>query len=149
MKKHAIAYIDGSGNSASIQACAVTMNIGGIVYEKTSPLPPNTTNNVGEYSGLLLALNYAALLDVKVLQIRSDSQLIVNQMLEKWPVKSDLLKPYHAAARKAAEKFDSITISWIPREQNKRADKLCRETRDKAMANPFIRKALGCSLPSP
>lgn len=140
MKKHAVAYIDGSGNSASIQACAVTLDIAGTVYEKTSILPPNTTNNVGEYSGLLLALHLATSLDVEIIQIRSDSQLIVNQMLGKWPVKNEGLRPYFEAARKAAAKFDSITISWVPREKNKRADALCRETRAKAMANPFMRK---------
>lgn len=143
--KHAVAFIDGSGNSDRIQACAVTLNMGGIVYEDAQLLPRNTTNNVGEYSGLLLCLRLAKRLDVEVLQIHSDSKLIVNQALGRWKCQHKELVPLLADARKEGAHFHSLAISWVPREQNKRADKLCREAIKKAMANPFVLRAFTTS----
>jgi ribonuclease HI len=138
--KHAVAFIDGSGNSERIQACAVTLDMGGILYEEAQLLPPNTTNNVGEYSGLLLCLRLARRLGVEVLQIHSDSKLIVNQTLGKWKCQEPELQKLLLSARREGAPFHSLTISWVPREKNKRADKLCREAIKRAKSNPFIRK---------
>lgn len=123
----AIAYIDGSGNSGRIQACAVRMSIGDRVVEKTRILPPHTTNNVGEYSGLLLCLRLAKKLGVEELHVHSDSQLIVNQVNLKWRCRDHVLQKYLKMAQSLMGGFQSVSIYWVPREQNKKADQLCRQ----------------------
>lgn len=132
--KHAIAYIDGSGNSERIQACATVLDISGVEYSDTQILAPHTTNNVGEYSGLLLCLRYAKQLGVESLQIHSDSRLIVEQVLGNWKCKEADLRRLREKVYESAKGFRSLTISWIPREENTKADGLCRAAIKEALA---------------
>jgi ribonuclease HI len=125
--KTATAYIDGSGNSGRIQACAVSLHMDGNVFEETDLLPPHTTNNVGEYSGLLLCLRLAKRLGVEVLQIHSDSRLIVNQTNGLWRCKDPNLEKLRDRVWQAGTDFHRVSLRWVPREENKRADQLCRE----------------------
>jgi ribonuclease H / adenosylcobalamin/alpha-ribazole phosphatase len=125
--KTAIAYIDGSGNSERIQACAVTLNMDGVVFEQAQTLPRHTTNNVGEYSGLLLCLRCAKRLGVEALEIHSDSMLIVNQVNAKWKCRDPTLQELRNLVWQEAQDFVKLSISWVPREENSRADALCRE----------------------
>lgn len=126
--KTAIAYIDGSGNSDRIQACAVVLKLDGVDYERSKLLPPQTTNNVGEYNGLLLAVRLAKELGVQVLKIRSDSRLIVEQTNGKWRCKDDRLRELRDLIWLEAQDsdFHQISLEWIPREENQQADRLCR-----------------------
>lgn len=131
--KRAIAYIDGSGNSARIQACAVSMHIfpdttePAVAAERTKLLPRNTTNNVGEYNGLLLAIYLAKELGVEALEIRSDSRLIVEQTNGNWRCKDPQLRQLRERAWAESQSFQEISLSWVPRRENSIADALCRE----------------------
>jgi ribonuclease HI len=148
--KKATAYIDGSGNSERIQACAVVLQYDGEEHRRTQLLPPNTTNNVGEYSGLLLAIRTARELGVEVLRIHSDSKLVVEQVNGRWQCKDDHLRQLRDEAWKTSRQFRSISIGWIPREQNTEADALCRaviEAAVKAPANPFFKAKPVASYP--
>lgn len=145
--KTATAYIDGSGNSDRIQACAVTLHMGDSDFEETQLLPHQTTNNVGEYSGLLLCLRLAKRLGVEVLHIRSDSKLIVNQTKGEWKCKDADLQRLLAEVHKIGQDFRAISIEWVPREQNKRADKLCRQAIQKYQSER-LRNSLSRPRPS-
>lgn len=125
--KKATAYIDGSGNSERIQACATVLYLDGESHKRSRLLPPNTTNNVGEYGGLLLALELAAELGIDELKILSDSKLIVQQVCGYWKCKQPHLIPLRDKAREDARVFKKVSIHWIPREGNTEADALCRE----------------------
>lgn len=125
--KKATAFIDGSGNSERVQASAAILLLDGERYTRTRLLPPNTTNNVGEYGGLLLALELAADLQVDELEIYSDSKLIVYQVRGEWKCQNPHLIPLRDQARKDAQAFSKVSISWIPREENGEADELCRK----------------------
>ena len=57
------------------------------------------TNNVAEYHGLLAALEWAAGRGVDALEVRSDSELLVKQMLGVYRVKNPGLQPLHQKAR--------------------------------------------------
>jgi ribonuclease HI len=142
--KTATAYIDGSGNSSRIQACATAIHVDGETesHDRTCLLAPGTTNNVGEYSGLLLALQTAKELGVEVLHIRSDSRLIVEQTKGNWKCKDAHLRILRDKARHEAQAFQKISMEWIPREENSQADALCRSVVKAAQTsplNPFLR----------
>jgi ribonuclease HI len=93
------------------------------------------TNNEAEYRAVIDAIEYWVLeMDHPVtfdhLVVRSDSQLIVNQINGWWKVKNDRLAEYHKRAlflidivNKADGKID---IEWIPRERNEQADILSK-----------------------
>ena len=140
--KEATAYIDGSGNSGRIQACATVLTVDGACYKRTRLLPPHTTNNVGEYSGLLLAIRLARELNVEALHVRSDSKLIVEQMKGNWKCKQAHLRELLECALRESQFLSRISLEWIPREDNVEADALCREVARAARqqpTNPYFR----------
>ncbi|KOU57565.1 hypothetical protein ADK57_38985 [Streptomyces sp. MMG1533] len=88
------------------------------------------TNNVAEYRGLVAGLRAAHELDPSAeVHVRMDSKLVVEQMSGRWKIKHPGMKPL---ASEAAGIFPSsqVTYEWIPREQNKHADRLANEAMD-------------------
>ncbi|MER5181386.1 bifunctional RNase H/acid phosphatase [Streptomyces sp. NPDC002896] len=88
------------------------------------------TNNVAEYRGLLAGLRAAHKLDPAArVRVRMDSKLVVEQMSGRWQIKHPGMKPL-AAEAKTVFPPSQITFEWIPREQNKHADRLANEAMD-------------------
>jgi ribonuclease HI len=56
--------------------------------------------------------------------VRSDSQLLIEQLSGRYKVKNETLKKLHAEAIEAARAFDRVTYEHVRREKNKRADEL-------------------------
>jgi ribonuclease HI len=84
----------------------------------------HTTNNVAEYKALLLALRRAEEREATEVSIASDSLLLVQQMLGRYRVKAPHLQPLFAEALKRAKGFRRFAIAHVPREDNKKADRL-------------------------
>ena len=84
----------------------------------------NATNNYAEYSGLILGLEKAVELNIKVLHVEGDSLLVINQMTGKYKCNSENLIEPHNKAKELAAKFDSINFVHIFRNKNVRADEL-------------------------
>ena len=82
------------------------------------------TNNVAEYRGLIAALEWAFEHGHTRLHIRSDSQLVVQQMLGNYRVKHEGLIPLYQQARRLVEKIGHVTFEHVRREQNREADRL-------------------------
>jgi dinuclear metal center YbgI/SA1388 family protein len=89
-----------------------------------------TTNNVAEYRALLAGLETAAVMGAGEVEVASDSELLVRQMLGQYKVKNEGLKPLHAEAQAWAGRFSRFRIRHIPREQNARADALVNRALD-------------------
>ena len=99
-----------------------------------------TTNNVAEYRGLLAGLRAAHDLDPAArVHVRMDSKLVVEQMSGRWKIKHPDMKPL---ALEAGRVFPpgQVTYEWIPREQNKRADRLANEAMDSEGSASSVRK---------
>src|SRR5438445_696140 len=90
----------------------------------------SVTNNVAEYTALVRGLEAAADLGLKRLAVFSDSELLVKQMNGEYRVKHPDLLPLYEDARELVKEFDSVAISHVRREHNKRADALCNEALD-------------------
>ena len=90
------------------------------------------TNNVAEYRGLLAALAWAAQHGIGKLHVRSDSLLLVKQMLGDYRVKHPGLQPLHEEARSLARRIGRVTFEHVRRELNKDADRLANEAMDEA-----------------
>ncbi|MFI8004626.1 bifunctional RNase H/acid phosphatase [Streptomyces sp. NPDC086010] len=90
------------------------------------------TNNVAEYKGLIAGLKAARALvpdgDLRV-HVRMDSKLVVEQMSGRWKIKHPDMKPLAAEAAGILP-VSSVTYEWIPRAQNKHADRLANEAMD-------------------
>ncbi|NKY57336.1 bifunctional RNase H/acid phosphatase [Nocardia flavorosea] len=88
------------------------------------------TNNVAEYRGLIAGLEAAAELGARVVAVRMDSKLVVEQMSGRWKVKHAAMIPLADRARRLAAGFDQVSYRWIPRAENSHADRLANEAMD-------------------
>ncbi|MGI8523100.1 MAG: bifunctional RNase H/acid phosphatase [Nocardioides sp.] len=87
------------------------------------------TNNVAEYSGLIAGLGLAEELAPEAdIEVRMDSKLVVEQMSGRWRIKHPDMRPLAMEANRLAP--FGTTYTWVPREQNKHADRLANEALD-------------------
>jgi ribonuclease HI len=92
------------------------------------------TNNVAEYTAVIEGLSLAQRLGAKAVAVRSDSQLLVNQLTGRYRVKTPHLQPLHRRVRNLAAGFERISFEHVPREQNTEADRLANEGVDAWLA---------------
>ncbi|OFW12624.1 MAG: hypothetical protein A3F70_15970 [Acidobacteria bacterium RIFCSPLOWO2_12_FULL_67_14] len=92
------------------------------------------TNNVAEYRGLIAALEWAAAAGIARLQVRSDSLLLVKQMLGEYRVKNAGLQPLWERARTLVRRIGQVEFEHVRRELNTEADRLANEAMDQAAA---------------
>ncbi|MDO3648699.1 bifunctional RNase H/acid phosphatase [Nocardia mangyaensis] len=100
------------------------------------------TNNVAEYRGLLAGLAAAAELGARVVAVRMDSKLVVEQMAGRWKVKHPAMIPLAEQARALVAGFDRVSFSWIPRAENSHADRLANEAMDDGALTGVVREAV-------
>ena len=79
------------------------------------------SNNVAEYQALILGLEMAMDAKTTRLEVFGDSKLIINQVLLHYDVKKPELIPYCKYAKRLLGWFDHISITHIPRNENKQA----------------------------
>ncbi|WP_344315685.1 reverse transcriptase-like protein, partial [Streptomyces rhizosphaericus] len=88
------------------------------------------TNNVAEYKGLIAGLRAAHALDPAAeVRVRMDSKLVIEQMSGRWKIKHPDMRPLAAEAKRIVPP-GQVTYEWIPRENNKHADRLANEAMD-------------------
>jgi ribonuclease HI len=127
-----VANIDGAsrGNPGPASYALVLKDASGKVMFQLGKKIGRQTNNVAEYYALLAALDYAVGHGIKALRIRSDSELLVQQMRGRYKVKSADLKPLHERASKLARQLEYFVIEHVPREMNREADALANQALD-------------------
>ena len=81
----------------------------------------NRTNNYAEYQGVIAALRFLTASEHRVVTIRLDSKLVVEQLSGRWKVKSPEIRELVFEASQLLGAFDA-SLEWIPREQNSIAD---------------------------
>jgi ribonuclease HI len=99
-----------------------------------------TTNNVAEYAGLVEALTVAHEEGAKEVEIVSDSELLVKQMLGIYRVKHPNLVPMHQKAKSLLRHFGRFSIRHTLRAGNKDADRLANLAVDRADGRLLQRK---------
>ena len=98
--------------------------------ERISRYIGKATNNIAEYSALLVALQRASELGAQRIVVKSDSQLMVRQLHGEYKIKNETLQRLYSSAITLLKKFASVTVLHIPREENKDADRLARKAID-------------------
>ena len=82
------------------------------------------TNNFAEYTALIRALEIAIENNFHNIEIKSDSELVVNQVNRKYKVRDPDIKELFDKADSLIKKLSSFKIMHVLREENLRADKL-------------------------
>ena len=92
------------------------------------------TNNVAEYRGLIAGLRAARAIDQEAtVEVRMDSKLVVEQMSGRWKIKHPDMRPLAAEAQGVFPR-GRVSYQWMPRAQNKHADRLANEAMDAGKA---------------
>jgi ribonuclease HI len=86
----------------------------------------SVSNNMAEYEALLCALRIAIETGIKCLDIRGDSQLVIDQVMKNVSCHDDKMEAYCNAVRTIEDKFDSIELNHVPRRYNEEADELVK-----------------------
>lgn len=93
----------------------------------------DTTNNVAEYTAAIEGLKRAVELGGTNVLLRSDSQLLINQLTGRYRVKTAHIVPLHRQVLTFASKFAHIEYEHVPRERNTEPDRLANEGVDKML----------------
>ncbi|XP_070008232.1 uncharacterized protein [Nicotiana sylvestris] len=117
-------YFDGAAHRGGAGAGVVFVTPQGEVLPYSFTLTQLCSNNVAEYQTLVLGLEMAVDMKQLQLQVFSDSQLVVNQLLGSYEVKKPELRPYHDYAKKLMGWLSDVTIQYVPRKENKKVDAL-------------------------
>ena len=95
-----------------------------------------TTNNVAEYQAVVFALKKSKQLIGKTkareieLEIRMDSELIVRQLNGRYKILDKDLQPLFVEIWNLRLDFKKVDFVHVPREKNKKADKLVNQALD-------------------
>ena len=129
-----VAYIDGGarGNPGPAGFGVRVEQKDGTLIEEFAESIGVATNNVAEYRALLAALEWAKRHGHQQLHVRSDSLLLVQQMLGNYKVKNAGLQPLHAKARVLTHEIGRVTFEHVGRSLNAHADRLANTAMDDA-----------------
>ena len=124
----------GNPGKAAYGAVLLDAQTGEVIAERAECIGI-ATNNVAEYNGLIAGLElYLEHTPDADLEVRMDSKLVVEQMSGRWKIKHPDMKPLAMRANRLAPA--GTTYTWIPREQNKHADRILNEALDAQAGKP-------------
>lgn len=141
MNKYII-YTDGGsrGNPGKAAIGVVFCDAGGKPIHKFGEyLGDGLTNNEAEYRAVIFAFKKfpelfgAESIPQTEIEIRSDSQLLVNQMSGLYKIKNENIRSFVVGIRKLTEGFAAVRYVAIRRELNKEADALVNQALDAQM----------------
>ena len=121
-----VLFFDGcsKNNPGPSGAGAVLYHNGVEIWSTAVFVGHKETNNVAEYTGMIVGIKRAAEMGIRRLVVKGDSNLVVQQMNGKFRVNADHIKPLYATAKNIIRNFDSIQFVHVYRHLNQRADEL-------------------------
>lgn len=125
-------FTDGGsrGNPGPSATGYILLDMDDNVVKKAGAYLGITTNNQAEYKALQAGLEEALNRGVKDLQVYMDSMLVVSQVNGVWKVKHQEMVPLHQAIRQLIDKFEKVSVEYVPRAMNKLADEMVNECLD-------------------
>lgn len=126
-------FTDGGarGNPGPAAAGVVIFNNQKKLIGKYSKFLGQATNNQAEYEAVIFAIEKADQLKGKELKLFLDSEIVVNQLKQNYKIKDQKLASLFVKIWNAGQHFQSIKYFYIPREQNKLADREVNSCLDK------------------
>jgi len=105
--------------------------IGAVIYKNKEEIWANSqyigdhrTNNEAEYCALIMALEQAIILKIKMITIYGDSLLVINQLNGVYKVKNSKMIPLFQRVMSLKSQFEYLEFTHIYRDKNSRADQL-------------------------
>jgi ribonuclease HI len=122
-------YFDGcsKGNPGLAGAGAVIYKGAEEIWSDSMFVGRRTTNNVAEYSGLILGMTEAIKRGISTIIIYGDSELVIKQMKRIYKVNSPNMLALFQQVSRLETSFQKITYKHVYREHNTRADALSND----------------------
>jgi ribonuclease HI len=129
-------FTDGGsrGNPGPAASGAVLLDAHGELIEEAGAYLGVATNNVAEWSALILGLEAAAKHGIRRLAIRMDSELVVKQLRGEYRVKHADLQPLHRRAMSLLRRFEHVDVQHVKRKLNAAADAVVNQVLDQQAA---------------
>ncbi|HBU27954.1 TPA: ribonuclease H [Candidatus Uhrbacteria bacterium] len=129
---HALLFTDGGsrGNPGPAGSGAVLFDEKNEVMDEATLYLGTTTNNVAEYTAIIIGLEMALAHGVTTLDSYMDSELAVKQLSGQYRVKNPGLAKLWIQVRELASRFERIHFVHVRREQNTHADALVNKVLD-------------------
>lgn len=126
-------HIDGAATgNPGLSGAGIVINGHGKITEYSIPLGLKSSHEA-EFLAVIRALQICEVeFPGEILAIQSDSQIVVDA-IEKNYVKNPIFQPLLEEIMQRADNFSYFFIKWIPRQQNKHADRLAKEAIQKQM----------------
>ena len=106
-------YFDGSLMKTGAGAGLLLVSPLGIHMRYMIRLHFAASNNVAEYEALVNGLQIAIELGVRRLDVRGDSQLVVDQVMKESSCHDPKMKAYCAIVRRLENKFDGLELNHV------------------------------------
>ena len=84
------------------------------------------SNNTAEYEALVNGLRITIELGVRRLDVRGDSQLVIDQVIKESNCHNPKMEAYYKLVRRLEDKFDGLELNHIARKFNEAADELAK-----------------------
>lgn len=123
-----VAYFDGLAEPNPGFGCAGYVipphpGLGNVAINGNRVLGNPLSNNQCEYRAALMALEAIWRAGWRgAVILRGDSQLVVRQFNGEYACNAPLIRPLLERLRKAGQAFESLSMEWLPREENEAAD---------------------------
>jgi len=131
-------YVDGAANQRGAGVGLVLVSPEEIIIEKSLRLGFLATNNEVEYEALLMGMSMVQKMGRKVVEVFSDSRLIVGQVKRELEARDARMQEYLSQVKRVQTKFQSFDLSHIPRGENTHADSLATLTTSSARNFPRV-----------
>jgi hypothetical protein len=97
-----------------------------------------TSNNVAKYEALIASLRIAVELGVRHLDVRGDSQLVIDQVMKSSSCRDPKMEAYCEEVWRLEDKFHGLKLNHVARRYNEAADELAKIASSRATVPPDV-----------
>ncbi|XP_066357960.1 uncharacterized protein [Miscanthus floridulus] len=119
-------YFDGLLMKKVIGTGLVFVSPLGVCMKYTVRIHFLTSNNVTKYEALVKGLRITIELGIRWLDVRGDSQLVIDQVMKESRCHNAKMAAYCQEVRQLKDKFDGLELNHILRRLNEAADALAK-----------------------
>jgi ribonuclease HI len=98
----------------------------------------STSNNVAEYEALVTGLRIAIELGVRHLDVRGDSQFVIDQVMKSLSCRDPKMEAYCQEVQRLEDKFHGLELNHVARRYNEAADELAKIAFSRATVPPDV-----------
>jgi len=134
-------YFDGSLMKTGAGAGLLLISPLGVHMRYIIRIHFTASNNVMEYEALVNRLKIAIELGVRRLDVRGDSQLVIDQVMKASSCHDPKMEAYYKEVRRIEDKFHGLELVHIAQRYNEAADELAKiaSTRGRVPPDEFTR----------